>query len=62
MTWRAEVPIAIEMHKCLRKYLFNYEKAVSYFSNLHQNKEESKEALIILSRIKDLFNEQQIEY
>ncbi len=61
MTWRDEVPVALEMHKCLRKYLFNYEKAGYYFSNCHQNIEESKDALIILARIKELFDERQIK-
>lgn len=61
MTWRGEVPIALEMHKCLRAYLFDYEKALSYFSNCHTNKEESKDALIILARIKELLDERQIK-
>lgn len=61
MTWRAGVPIALEMHKCLRKYLLNYEKAVYYFRNCHQNQEETKDALIILARIRELFDERQIK-
>ncbi len=61
MTWRAEVPIALEMHKCLRKYLFDYEKALFYFGNYHINKEEVKDALIILARIKELLYERQIK-
>jgi hypothetical protein len=60
MTWRGEIPVAIEMHKCLRKYLFDYEMATYYFNNFHENKEESRDAFIILSRIKETIEEEKI--
>jgi len=52
------IPIAVEMHKCRRPYLFNYNRCFEYFSNEHRNAQETKDALCILLRMKELFIEE----
>jgi hypothetical protein len=54
MTQRNGLPIAIEMHKCLRPYLFNYERCRRYFTVEHPCADESSTALLLLGRIGEL--------
>ncbi len=47
-------PVAIEMHKCLRPYLFDFNRCKLYFENEHKNREEASQALLILERINEI--------
>ena len=51
------IPVAIEIHKCHRTYLFDYNRCCEYFANEHKNTVEVAEAFNILKRINELDNE-----
>jgi len=54
LTQNDGMPIAVEMHKCRRPYLFNYRRCVDYFKHEHQDKNEVDEAMNILHRIYEI--------
>lgn len=54
ITWNNNIPISVEVHKCRRDYLFNFNNCFNYINSLPQDKELKKEALTILNRIEEL--------
>ena len=54
ITWRNNLPVALEVHKCQRDYLFNYDKCLEYFKEKHPDTEQRENGLRILERINEL--------
>lgn len=49
-----DTPIALEVHKCRREYLFNFTKCKEYFNNLNADNPKREEGIYILNRIGQL--------
>lgn len=56
IAWKDDTPIALEVHKCQREYLFNYERCREYFLRSERNHEEKSKAIQILDRIEELYD------
>lgn len=54
ITWREhDIPVSVEVHKCRRDYLFNFNKCEDFFRSLDDDK-MNKDALVIIDRIRQL--------
>jgi len=51
ITWRNNLPVALEVHKCQRDYLFNYDKCMEYFKEKYPNTEQKENGIKILERM-----------
>ena len=54
ITWNEDIPVSLEVHKCRRDYLFNYDNCLRYIEGLPNDKEHKKDALAIIYRIAEL--------
>jgi len=54
IAWRNQQPVALEVHKSQRGYLFCPEICYHYFDKVHQNQDEKEIAMKILKRIEQL--------
>ncbi|MBI9011396.1 MAG: hypothetical protein JEZ08_04140 [Clostridiales bacterium] len=54
ITWRKDIPIALEVHKCQRDYLFDYKRCFEYFNGLSITDDRRNKGLDLLNRIQEL--------
>lgn len=54
ITWRNQEPVALELHKCQRSYLFDYDQCLRYFTQMTDDDSNKTMGLTILKRIKTL--------
>ena len=54
ITWRNSLPVALEVHKCQRNYLFDFDRCYHYFSELEKDQDKRKIAFALLDRISEL--------